>query len=509
MSKEYLKYLFKSKKGLCVALSLLYLIAYILCFTIDAEAGEMVGLVAISAIFGLFTIITVPIVYSFVHNKKAVDSYFSLPVTRKEIIFTSQLFINLVVAVSFLVLSIASLIIGAYKGHINLYSAYVIYMLVAIVGGIIMTSFTTSLFLEANSLFDGCVLICAYFVLPLVIWLAIETFQEQLIAGFKPLNAGNILSYISLPTALITSEIGYGEALYVNGTELFMVPTSLIISLAWHAGVSVVSLRRNFVERKVERAESISNRFFSYPFVIYAYTFTIVFAITVNEFIGMRIDALIAYFIVFVAFMVANFVYKRKIHIELKDVLFYVGTVAVVLLFSFVAVKTKGFGLSYVYDHNPKNVAINYSNYCYIDEDDDELKEMVLKVEPNMISYNININCLINEKDMSKAKDILDMIEEKRKFAIDQHYDNERVYYSSYLGIITNYDEPIDDFYGIINVDNKDSAYYQFANKLTYKELLMLKDYSRILVEISTDTDWYSMSYDEFMTKYNEVIAQS
>lgn len=510
MNKSYLKYLFKSKKGLCIALSLLYVFAYLLCFTVNSEEGYIIGLAVISCIFGLFTIIAVPLVYNFVHNKKAVDSYFSLPVTRKEMILTSQLYINLIVAVPFLVLSIASLIIGGLKGQINMYSAYVIYMLIAVIGGAVMTAFATSVYLEANSSLDGAILICAYLIMPFIIWLAIETFQDQFIAGFKPINTGNILSYISLPTSLVTTELLYGEVAFIENSKLFMIPTSLIICLAWHSGVSVVSLRRNFVERKVERAESISNRFFSYPFVIYAYTFILVFSLTANFFIGIQLDALIAYFIVFVAFMVGNFVYRRKIHIYLKDVLFFVGTVVIVLLFSFAAVKTKGFGLSYVYDHNPKNIAFNLDSYYYMDEDNDELEQMVLKIEPGAYNYSVSVDSVIKEKDMAKAKPVLDMLEEKRQYAIKEHYNSGRDYYGSFMAIITNFDEEsVEYYYEINNRLNKANTIYNYSPKLTLKEIELLKDYSNIIIEITTEDDYYGMSYEDFVNKYKEVQAQS
>lgn len=514
MNKKYLLYLFKSKKSLCTAICLLYLFTYVLCFTVDKKAGSEIGLIVTSCIFGLLTLVTVPIVYSFVHNKKAVDSYFSLPVTRKEMLITSQLFINLIVTVPYLLLAITSLVIGGMNHHISMYSAYVVYLLIAIVGAIVMIMFVTSIFLEANTTFDGIVLIIAYLTMPLLIYLAIETFQEQLIAGMNPVDSGKVLTYISLPASLIGSEIDYGEIIYHQQAIMHSIPLSLVLCLAWHSGVSVVALRRNFIERKVERAESVSNRLFSYPFVINFYTFVLILAITVNNYIGIKLDALITYFVVFVVYMVANFIYRRKIQILFKDFALYLLAIVIVFAFSFIANSTKGFGLSYAYDHNPKNVAASLEYYCYLDDDkkdpDDELQKMILEVEPGVYNYSIHLDGLIKEKDMDQAKDVLLLLEDKRNVSIANHYDSNRELYNSYLSIVTNYDEnKVHDFYEINNNFKRDRASYSYSDKLTYKDIELLKDYFNIRIEIDSSNGFVFMSYEELINKYQEARAQS
>ena len=124
------------------------------------------------------------------------------------------------------------------------------------------------------------------------------------------------------------------------------------------------------MERKVERAESISNRFLSYPFVIYAYATILLFSVSAsfNSYDSLS-GMIIIYTIVFVSFLISTFVYRRKVKIFIKDVIFFVAIIAITLGISELAIYTKGLNLAYKYDHNPENIAFNYYEYVIIDRD--------------------------------------------------------------------------------------------------------------------------------------------
>ena len=124
MNKEYLSYLFKSKKSLCVVTGLLYVLSYIIFFSMDGlDSGRAIaGLASSCFILGIMCYVLVPIVFSYVHNKKAVDSYFSLPVSRKEVLITTQIFIDLLIIVPFVILSIITLVLALNTGHIDSFS---------------------------------------------------------------------------------------------------------------------------------------------------------------------------------------------------------------------------------------------------------------------------------------------------------------------------------------------------------------------------------------------------
>ena len=518
MNKNYLDYLFKSKKSLCLVIALLYVSAYVICFTVNdfGEAKCIASFGSSSIILGILCYVMVPLVYSYIHNKKAVDMHFALPVSRKEMLITSQIFIDLVIAVPFLVLAIISLIIGLNSGVIISVNAYLIYVVIAIIGVIVVTMFEAAVFLEANSTFDGIVLMGAYLLMPLMLFLTVNAFQSSLIAGFNPLDEEKILSYLSMPVALIGNELANGEAACFEKAMSPTISLSLIICLLWHAVVSVIGLKKNFINRKVERAETISNNFFSYPFVIYFYAFSLIFFTAVSSFNSMNFtDVLFVYFIIFVCFMVATFIYRRKIQIKLKDIALYIGTIIIALAFTFVANSTKGFGLSYVYDRNPKNIAVYYYHYNNIANftNNDKIQKLVEESYPDVYEYNIRIEGFIKEKDMDKAKDALKIIEEKRNEAIDNQYLKGQ-YSNCNFQIITNYDETtINDELGLSqrlnSLSKKDRTNYLYASRVTYDEMMTLNKYLDVEFDIWVNNDEYGMymvSLDELL---NNAKAQS
>ena len=503
MNKKYLLYLFKSKKSLCLVTGLLYVAGYVITFAScgTSEAKSIAGFASSCVILGLLSYVLVPLIYSYVNNKKAVDSYFSLPISRKEAIITSQIFIDLVISVPYLALSVITLLIGLNTGVITSFLAYSVFVLVAVIGVITVVMFETAIFLEANSTFDGIVLMAAYVLIPLLAFLAIDTFQNTFVAGFRPLDVENILSYLSLPIALIGTEFMNGEACLVEGTKV-VITLSMIICIIWHIVVSVISLKKNYVERKVERAETVSNQFFSYPFVMYFYVFALVFVITLSMYNSFEIEeSLILYFIIFVCYMVANFVYRRKIQIKIKDILFFLITVALVFVFSFAANKTKGFGLSYVYNHNPKNIAIDYNDYRFDWQtetaSEDEIDEIINKKYNAVLSYNIYVSGCIKEEDMNKASEALKLIEEKRNESIENLYDEKRGVdvINNNLEIVTNFDEKTfnslyENYTSVKSI--KDKTSYRFAPRLTVEELQMLSKFFNVRVEVYTnDGDKY------------------
>ena len=279
---------------------------------------------------------------------------------------------------------------------------------------------------------------------------------------------------------------------------------------------SVIGLRKNFINRKVERAETISNNFFSYPFVIYFYAFSLIFFTAVSSFNSMNFtDVLFVYFIIFVCFMVATFIYRRKIQIKLKDIALYIGTIIIALAFTFVANSTKGFGLSYVYDRNPKNIAVYYYHYNNIANftNNDKIQKLVEESYPDVYEYNIRIEGFIKEKDMDKAKDALKIIEEKRNEAIDNQYLKGQ-YSNCNFQIITNYDETtINDELGLSqrlnSLSKKDRTNYLYASRVTYDEMMTLNKYLDVEFDIWVNNDEYGMymvSLDELL---NNAKAQS
>ena len=501
MNKNYLKYLFKSRKSLCVVVISLYILTFVTCFSAAGFKNSTypISLAGISAVAGILCYALVPIVFGYINDSKAVDEFFSLPIRRKEMLKTSLLFIDLIIIVPFVILSIVCFMMGIASHGISSFYAYLGYQLVGIIGVIVLTLFNTSVFVEANSTFDGVVMMLAYALIPLVLLIAISSFQDNCIAGLRPINTN--FAWLSLPTAVFSYAFSRGQfftdAVKVKDSIVLLLPNiQFCICFVWHFIFSIISLRRNFIERKVERAGSVSNRFFAYPFVINVYTFLIVLSICL--FNNAYEEQIIFTVLIFVCYMVSTFVYQKHIKIEVKNVLFYIVIVMVSLGISYVGTKTKGFNLAYAYDHNPKNVAYSYDSYM-IEDFDSKLGKLVKDKYPNSNFYEISLVGKVDNKNMLSDSNIYKMLEEKRLASIDNFYNNEEG--GAYLILSTNYDEELySDAGSVIQNDySNNKCQYYHSPYLTYEEIMLLKDNSNIVLQIETDNTYYDISLDELL----------
>lgn len=505
MSKEYLKYLFKSKKGLCIFIWIVNILNLISLTMSDNLEGKrsIFSLFVACVLLGIETIVIVPLFYNFIHSKKAVDTYFSLPVTRKQLLVTSQLFINISILAPFIVMSIASLIIGIKDQAIASPGAFALVVLFAVLTVIVFIAFETSIFVEANSTFDGVVLIGSYFIMPLFVYIAVSIFNERFIAGINPLYVEKTISYISLPTSIFICEGNLANRVMECSGDCSIFMHSqlvLLICLALHMLVSVYALKKNFIERKVERAETISNRFFSYPFVICFYT-AILLLITTMSFIAdskgmIRFDIAesLIYIGIFVFYMIAKFIYKRKIEFKLKDITFFVVALVVSLLLSSISFKAKGFNLYNLYDHNPNNIAIHYDGWY----DEGEIFDLVKKKAPEIENVYVMFEIVVDQKDMETNKELVDYIESIRQKSIDSFYNQSTD--CNYLSIMTNYDEKNLKENGYYSSLDNDRAYYAEAPSIPLSDILKYKDHvHNFYIDTYTSNDNLSFSLDDLV----------
>ena len=90
-SKEYFKYLLTSNRYLLI------LVFFLFAFNAIGNTIKGLDLLLQGFLAVLFSFILPIIVFYHVHDKRAVDSYFALPVDRKRILATSILFCFLIV----------------------------------------------------------------------------------------------------------------------------------------------------------------------------------------------------------------------------------------------------------------------------------------------------------------------------------------------------------------------------------------------------------------------------
>lgn len=504
MNKDYLKYLFKSKKGLVAFTLIAYLLIEITCYFSVSEERLIATLAGTGVVLGIVSYALVPIMFSYTHNKKAVDSYFALPIKRKEMLISTLTFIFLVAIVPFVILSLANLLITFVTNMPINIAAFLLFLLIAIIGSMAVVLFSASLFLEANTTFDGIVLICAYTLLPYILLLAFDCFQDFFVYGYDVTNIlMTNMSYISLPYAIVVNVVKTCDLF----NEVFVMPNliKLVICILWHLVVSFMALERNFLERKTERAETISNRFFSYPFIIYAYVLSLVMITAFSTFADQLGKTLIPYALIFIAYIASEFVYKRKFSISIKNIIFYVLSIAISVSLGIVAYNTKGFGLSEKYNKNPENIyySLNYYNYDNSDLSNKEIDELVNNYNNQHNGYEYFVEIVIKNKDIAKSKELIDLIESKRKDSIDCYYESKENIYLGTGSIAINNDFNENSSDSLIWRNAKDSYWYRLKESLTLDELKLINKYSKVEFQINGEINSDFITLDELLSKVN------
>lgn len=464
-SKEYFRYLFNSKKYLIVLVLLMSL------FNIVATT-ELKGLtLLLQGLYALVLAYTLPlIVFRHVHDRKAVDTYFSLPVSRKALLGTGILFCFLTVYLTLAPGIISYVVLNHALGWVLLTLIEAIPAVLAVI------VFNTAIYLLGNSIVDGVIMLGAYTFLPLAVKVVCEGFLHFYVAG-----TGSGISSRSAWTAYL-SPVWMAMDVIGTATDKKIAWASLIVLIL----VSIVFgyvLYRSYVNRAAERAESRSTGLFSYPFVITAYMIISLFAIATFD--GFRINTanLVLYILLFAVFMTANFIYQRKIFFSWKLPLIYVLALIVSIVFAGLCFFTEGFGMARNYEkaEGSDRVCIGISYYY---EKDGEIMSYVREQTGEELSY-IYVNTNEYYKGVSMSARTSDMIDGYRQKAIDNFYRSE----PEYRGFMYFF-------------ESNDIIYdYDLAEELSFEDLKKLAEDSAVTVTIETQENEYILMPDGMLKR--------
>ena len=470
-SREYFTYLFKSKK---------YLLIFILVITllnIIGTGNDEVSLVIQGFLCTVLAYLIPCHIFSYVHDKKAVDTYFSIPVSRKAMLITGIIFCAIVAYVPF-VLSFTFYAVSEDLGILVLVTGLLKMLLVALT----LVCFNTSLYLIGNNVFDGITMLAAYSVLPAILLGALEVFGDSFVAG-----RGFDTSFVSYLSPIFIS-----ADMFLDIVEFSMVDIRNVVALILYLVLSAYLLYRFYVEREVERAGTPSDKFYSYPLVIYLYVFLILFMISSSfnygygsfgEFIS---DMFIVYLMLFVVFVVAHFIYKRKLYFSYKFPLFFVIAAMLTLGFTSLARSTKGFGLSQSYDHNDK--LGGYTLYTYFDGIPSEIKEAFVQIDGVDIE-DTYLYCIVSANEKSDLKvpkkeiseNSLALFEKYRQSGIDYFYNKDGNAQKSNLNIVSS-----DGHY----------YYYGIKESVAYSDLLEFAKDPVIKVVLNNNSGEFELQSD-------------
>ena len=465
-SKEYFNYLLKSKKYLLLFISLITILN--LLGNKEPSLSMIIsGLIAIVTAYGMPLI-----VFYFVHDRKAVDTFFSIPVSRKAVLCSSLLFCIMCTAVPYL---ISSVIFGLRESFYAL--RILIYVPVGLLTICALVIFNTMIYLLANNAIDGVIMLGAYTVLPLSVLICINSFLLSFVCGVIDIPL-EFLGYCSPLYMFATAALKYGNKQYDFLSAIF----SLLISAA---GLFV--LKKQFVERQVERASTTSDGFFTYPFIIAVYV--MLSLISIASFFSFDYSSLLKYFsdyffvylLLFAVFVAAHFIYQRKLYFDYRLPAYFVAALAISLIFAFAARGSRGFGISESYTKNDRRAYYTINEWCEYNTEtyrylNEQLGSGVTYISIYIDAGNENGNIELEEESAA----IFDKLREE---AISLYYSDYEAYHES---DISN-----------MNVSSKNgsrtSNYFYQIRSLTLDELKTLARDKNCYVIINCDLGDYVM----------------
>ncbi len=385
MDREFLIYLIRSKKHLSLFLLIGGLLptCFFLFYPYSSIPNTMITSFVLTAFIALVEALVLPFIYySYLHSKRALDSYLSLPVSKTKILITN--YVHLVgQIVLFAILGTVIPFLLSF-GYFSI-EAYIASMVILILLVLAISLMVIAIIYKTYSTIDSIVITLAYIVLPFLVYGVIAIFFYSNIFAIDV--SPTFLSYFSILALLkpLVICIGNLDGSFVQSFDSFLLVEILIVIL-----ISIASIFHDNKTHKTEYAETISRNFFAYPLVIGLTTLCLCLMI---GFLNTHLFiVLLLYLTIFVAYLIMNFIYRRKIQIIKKDLLLFATAIIASSLIIVVSDVTDGFGFStsyrtvtraeyvslyvFYYDYS-EDIQYDISAYAYVMDDADELEALI------------------------------------------------------------------------------------------------------------------------------------
>lgn len=412
MNKAYLKWLTDSHKNICIFLLVMEIILGFL--PVVTDGFHHIGTetyntsIAMITIASLAAAVILPMLFfSYIHKKNSVDLYFSLPVSRKEQLITTVVFLLVTVSGSFLI-STLLVWIFCHTDH-NFFWQWVLMQPWMIYGTLTVILTTVCVYALANNIFDGFVMVCAYAALPMVISMAYEMFIGNMVAGHPYSSSEDFWQYFS-PLWMSGHNIAG-----ISTISEFTFRYSFIPFLAIYILIACIGLNRNFIHRHSERAEQTSDSFLTYPFIGNAYLFLLLLSSVFSSYstASEPVD-IIFYFLLFLCYIIAAFVYHRSMKFHWTYLLGYGIALGLSFLIASAAWNSHGFGMADRYRlYTEKYLVYDYSMSC----DPQDLGQFD---DTSVTAVSVTLQVPVDQKD--EYTDEIRIMEKLRKKEIRQYY---------------------------------------------------------------------------------------
>lgn len=318
------------------------------------------------AIFmGACALIMPIVINKFMLNKRSVDTYFSLPISRKHL-FDVHFFAGLTcIYVPLLLNYLIGILLLTFR--YGFYS-FTLHSLLGLFGIIVITmaiySINTLIVTKANNMIDSAILIAAYVVLPFMLYVCSMSFVNQFTVGFTDsmFDFGIMLNFLSPFTILNDFVSSFNDFIrtYTTALEynlLWIAYEALIIVGFYFWAVNV------FKKRKGEDSEQVSNDFFTYPLVVNLSSVLLLsmYIIDITDII-LTITIVV---ITFILYLIMHFISRRSMKVTPQLIIKYFVILAAFNIFAFAAKETYFFGINLQTPNIDQFTKLEVSYYDY------------------------------------------------------------------------------------------------------------------------------------------------
>ena len=493
MNRKYCRYLFESKKIAWIFFFIMHAALTFMSFITNGfsnkEVSFTMSMIVAGVLSGILSFVLPVFLFSYVHRKRSCDMYFSTPIDRKEMLVTTLLFSWILCFGYFAVIGLAEyFLFGMETVPFVNFMKFILYFGLGLA---VLLLINTFFYLLANNLLDGVVMVLAYSLLPVFL-----SFLE--IVAVDTYSA-NTMSVSSFPLALYLSPVAVlgenmacltGNLLKNSYTPICFDWAALFALLAFGV-IGCIGLKKEFVDRKSERAEQVSNGLLAYPTVMNLYLFAILALLAVSIVSNTNwADTLIIYVLLFFVYILANFVYRRKIYVSWKNAVYFVGVVIVTLGLAQFSWKEKGFGYAYRYSLTQGDT-LHYSYNAGYGEVTDDTE---YSGQDAYIDFSVDIP--VKELGEAKNEKLVQILEEYRTSLLDEYFSRKVPEWGTGNLYVEStkkskpYDTPLSDY-----------SYYGTA--LTMDQLREINMYTPVTVSIydyATD-DTKELTLQEYLGK--------
>jgi hypothetical protein len=420
-----------------------------------------------------------------VHSRKSADIYAALPFSRRTMLLSTLLLSFLVPTLYFLCFGGLYALIAFNRPVVYTYMTLLAHTAFSVLCIIL---FNTAVWLAANNSVDGIILLGAYTLMPVMLSICLSRFLRSMspVMFSKP-DSLYLLSPV-FSSFYNTDRIIHMHDPSYSGTSA-PISWKLYLWMALIAVIAALTLRKNFIGRKMERAEQLSDGFFAYPFVIGVYTAFILLMLCADIFTNnITLFMILA---VFAVYMISQFIYRRQLKPTMKMILSFVLCLAVCLGTSAVTWYSECFHAADHLTPDRRYVAYNYDSS--LDRE-------------GMVNCTFTLTIDRQDAGQQEAAALMNSLQAKMTDAFygedAEETDSDGVIRSYQSLLITTADTEEDFMQG--NYTTLYSAYIDTSAGLDQEDLKMISRYTDVTVYV-TDEDTFEyeeLSYDDYLKKY-------